>query len=71
MKFSELLFKTGGTLWLLLVGGTIIFMLLHWLDVIDANSFNWKMFAAVFGVGGLCAYLLAGVLIVWDKDSSK
>ncbi|MGV6818031.1 MAG: hypothetical protein ACWA44_12280 [Thiotrichales bacterium] len=69
MKASELLAKIGGTLWMILLGGFLIMWLLHWLEVIDARQFDWRMFTVIFGVGGLLALVLAGIAALWeDKD---
>lgn len=69
MKASELLSKIGGTLWMILVGGFLILWLLHWLDVLDATRFDWRLFTVLFGVGGLLALVLAGIAALWeDRD---
>lgn len=54
MKGSEFFAKAGGTLWIILAGGAAILMLLYWLGIFDAERFNWRVFATLFGVGGPC-----------------
>lgn len=54
---------------MILLGGFLIMWLLHWLEVIDARQFDWRMFTVIFGVGGLLALVLAGIAALWeDKD---
>ena len=68
MKTSEVFAKIGGTLWIILVGGAVIIMLLHWLGAINAELFNWKKFAIIFGVGGLASFVVAGIIAVWENN---
>ena len=69
MKGSEFFAKAGGTLWIILAGGAAILMLLYWLGVFDAERFNWRVFATLFGVGGLASFVIAGILAVWEKSN--
>lgn len=65
-KRSVLLVKIGGTLWVVLVGVSVILVLLHWLGVIDAQAFDWRLFATICGVGGLACFVLAGIVAIWE-----
>lgn len=67
MKAGEWLFRIGTTAWLLLLGGALIAGLLVLLGIIDAASVPWRLATAVLGVGGLVAFLLAGLMAVWDR----
>lgn len=71
MKGSIVLAKIGGTLWVILAGGSVVLVLLHWLGVFDAQVFNWRAFATLFGVGGLVCFVVAGVLSIWESEESK
>lgn len=66
MKPSIFLAKAGGTAWVILAGGSVILVLLHWLGVIDAQLFGWRIFATLFGVGGLVCFVGAGILAIWE-----
>ncbi len=67
MKPSIFLCKLGGTLWVILAGGSVILILLHWLGVLDVRLFDWRAFATLFGVGGLTLFVVAGVVAFWEN----
>lgn len=55
-------------MWLIFAGVSVILLLLHWLGVLDAQQFGWRVFATLFGVGGLALFVIAGVVAFWEND---
>jgi hypothetical protein len=67
MKASEFFFKLGGTAWPIGVGGSILILILHWLDVMNADRFDWRLFGLLTGAGGLAAMIVGGVFSIWEN----
>jgi hypothetical protein len=67
MKPSNFFLKAGGTLWVIFAGVAIIMVLLQWLRVAGTEMFDWRIFAIIFGVGGVACFVLAGVLAIWEE----
>lgn len=64
---SIFLCKVDGTAWVILAGGSVIIILLHWLGAIDAQLVDWRKFATIFGVGGLVCFVCAAIVAIWEK----
>jgi hypothetical protein len=68
MKGSIVLIKIGSTLWAILAGVSVIVVVLYKLEVLNAELFPWRIFAAWLGVGGLVFFVIAGIVAIWEGD---
>ncbi|MHB8744585.1 MAG: hypothetical protein ACYC9L_15890 [Sulfuricaulis sp.] len=67
MKASDVFSKLGGTAWLIGAGGAICVLLLHWLGVVNAEQFPWRLLGLLFGVGGFGCFVVASVCSMWNN----
>jgi len=67
MKVTEFLFKLGATFWMLLIVVGLLVLILKALGWSLVQNFDWVLFSTVFGVGGLVAFSIAGLMTIWQR----
>ena len=66
MKTSDWFFRAGGTAWLIGLGILVVLGVLSMADVVEYRTIEWKKIFILFGVSGLIAMFVGGVLSIWD-----
>jgi hypothetical protein len=66
MKTSEELAKVGMSAFVIWFGGGFLIFFVSWLTEASVSPTFWKLFALVFGAGGLGCFVAAVVCGIWE-----